>query len=254
MGQELWLGLQGLHLCPVPSNGVCTCYSLQGICFCSEKWWTNFVCRLIWLWQHLSWKAYRGLLVTNQLFLPRLRQTSGVFLSPVASLQNKPVFEAVLSLLLVGSARGLLCLHSQVYIFVHRLSRASFYSVLSSARYLLMHTFLSFAASKTADKTRSSSVSVWEGLFETQSSWDPLALLCLDRAVSASACLPSLLHCISCDPCLILKLLCLSSSNFRLFASFRSQAGTGPVAVESLLFSSWHFPAFESSDTVCNKC
>lgn len=187
MGQELWPGLQGLHLCPVPSNSMCTCYSLQGICFCSEKWWTDLVCRLIWLCQHLSWKAWRGLLVTNQLFLPSLRQMSGAFCSPVASLQSKRVSEAVLSLLLVGSARGLLCLHSQVYIFVRRLCRASFYSVLSSARYLLMHAFLSFAASKTADKTRSSSVSIWEGLFETQSNCDPLALICPDHAVSVSA-------------------------------------------------------------------
>lgn len=176
------------------------------------------------------------------------------FRSPVASLQSKPVFETVLSLLLVGSARGLLCLHSQVYIFVRRLCTASFYSVLSSAQYLLMHAFLSFAASKTADKTSSSSVSVWEGLFETQSNWDALALHCLDRAVSASVSLPSLLHCTSCDPSLIPKPLCLSSNDSRLFASFRSQAGTAPVAVESLLFSTWHFPAIQSSDTVCNKC
>lgn len=171
---------------------------------------------------------------------------SRAFRSPVASLQSKPGFEAVLSLLLVGSARGLLSLHSQVYIFVRGLCTASFYSVLSSARYLLMHTFLSFAASKTADKTRSSSVCFWEGLFETQSNWDPLALLCLDRAVSASVSLPSLLHCISCDPSLILKPLCLSSSDPRLFVSFRSQAGTDPVAEKSLLFSSWHFPAIQT--------
>lgn len=181
---------------------------------------------------------------------------SGAFCSPVASLQSKPVSEAVLSLLLVGSARGLLCLHSQVYIFVRRLCTASFYSVLSSAGYLLMHAFLSFAASKIADKTRSSSVSIWEGLFETQSNWDALALLCLDRAVSASVSLPSLFHCISCDPGLILKPLkplCLSSSDSRLFASLRSRAGAAPVAVKSLLFSSWRFPAIQSSDTVCNK-
>lgn len=91
---------------------------------------------------------------------PRLSQMSGAFRSPVASLQSKPGFEAVLSLLLVGSARGLLSLHSPVYIFVRGLCTASFYSVLSSAWYLLMHTFLSFAASKTADKTRSSSVCI----------------------------------------------------------------------------------------------
>lgn len=190
----------------------------------------------------------------HQSALPaRLRKRSGAIHSPVASLQSKRVSEAVLSLLLVGSARGLLCLHSQVYIFVRRLCRASFYSVLSSARDLLMHAFLSFAASKTADKTRSSSVSIWEGLFETQSNLDPLALICLDRAVSASVRLPSLLHCISCDPGLIPKPPCLSSSDSRLFAAFRSQAGTGPVKVKSLLFSSWHFPALRSSLLVTNK-
>lgn len=177
---------------------------------------------------------------------------SGAFCSPVASLQSKPVFEAVLSLLLVGSARGLLCLPSQVYIFVCRLCTASFYSVLSSARYLLMHAFLSFAASKTADKTRSSSVFIWDGLFETQPNWDALALLCLDHAVSASVSLPSLLHCIlawSWNLCASHQV----SFCFLLFVSFRSQARTGPVAVKSLLFSYWHFPAIQSSDAVCNK-
>lgn len=70
------------------------------------------------------------------------------------------VSTAELSLLLVGSRRGLVCLYSQVYIFVCRPCRASFYSVLSPAWCLLMHVFLSFAASKATDKTSSSLISI----------------------------------------------------------------------------------------------
>lgn len=221
-------------LCPVPSNSVCTCSSFQDTCFCSEKRWAIFICRLTCLCQCLSWKAQRGLLVTNQLFLPTLRQRLTAFCCPVASLQSKRVSEAVLSLLLVGSRRGLVCLCRQVYIFVCGLCRASFYSV-SPARCLLMHAFLSFAASKATDKTSSSLVSISGGLFETQTNSDALAVICLDRVTSASARL--LFYTASpVIPVWSWNLCASLQVTHPDFVTFRRQAGTAP-ALKSPVFS-----------------
>lgn len=158
----------------------------------------------------------------------------------MASLQSRRLSKALLSLLLVGSRRGLVCLHSQVYIFVRcGLCRASFYSVPSPARCLLMHTFLSLAASKAADKTSSSLISerssLRPSLILIPFPWSALTVL----HVRQSACLlfytaSPLMPPWSSNLCAPLQV------THPDFVTFRRQAGTGP-SVKSLVFSPWHF-------------
>lgn len=165
----------------------------------------------------------RGPLVINQLFLPRLNKGSEPFavLWPGSKASGS---ESVRSLLPAGSRRGLVCLHSQVYIFVHRLCRASFYSVLSPAQCLLMHSFLSFAASFAV-------VSTWEGLFETRSDPNSPASMGLGPVVPASVGLFPRSHRISCNPSLILSSLRPSSR--------------GPSRLHSFQKTSWDWACTE---------